>query len=229
MVRQVQHVLRETRRLDDTPNLDRPLILYQRADGEEQLGRELAIPAVLPRHQSDDAGDYLSRVLLLLIQTQDPLQGLGAESLSEAGTVCLDRLLVVLKTFGKTTENLPFLGRLLVLHGLGTVLRHLCAPDGVDAQVLIQHHEEAIEPTLAETLVVEAGQVFLSSCALNTMSVIAVVDFGAKFITYIVRVRLYRVGLDLAWVDGVCRLLDLACRIFAVGQCWGGGVGVVCL
>ena len=36
-----------------------------------------------------------------------------------------------------------------VLHLLGAVLRHLRAPDGVDAEILVKDHEQAIEPAFA--------------------------------------------------------------------------------
>ena len=37
--------------------------------------------------------------------------------------------------------------------------RHVGAPDGVDAQVLVQDHEEVVEPALAEAFVLEVGVV----------------------------------------------------------------------
>ena len=56
-------------------------------------------------------------------------------------------------------QDLPLLGRFAVF--AGRVFRfgagHVGAPDGVDAEVFVEDHEEVVEPTLAETLVVELG------------------------------------------------------------------------
>jgi hypothetical protein len=44
------------------------------------------------------------------------------------------------------------------LHLLGAILGHFGAPDGVDAQVFVEDHEEAVEPAFAEAFVVKAGE-----------------------------------------------------------------------
>ena len=162
MMRQVQHILRQVRGLDDAPDLDGALIFNKHAHRVQQLGRELAVPAVLPRDEADGGGDRVARVALCLLKHfQDARQRLGAEALRQARAVRLDRLVDVLQALGERAEDLPFLGRLLVLHALGAVLRHLRPPYGVDAQVLVQNHEEAVEPALAEALVVEARVVVI--------------------------------------------------------------------
>jgi len=63
-----------------------------------------------------------------------------------------------MKTVGEGTKDLPFFSRFLVLHLLGTVLGHFGAPDGVDAEVFVENHEEAIKPAFAEAFVVEARE-----------------------------------------------------------------------
>lgn len=107
----------------------------------QQLGRELAVPPVLPRHESDGRCHRLPSRLVLLENAQDTREGLGAETCGEAGAVCLNGFVCVLQAFGKGTQNLPFFGGFPVLHALGAVLSHLRAPDGVDAQVLVEDHE----------------------------------------------------------------------------------------
>jgi hypothetical protein len=34
-------------------------------------------------------------------------------------------------------------------------LSHLCAPDGVNSEILVENHEQIVEPSFAETLVTE--------------------------------------------------------------------------
>ena len=60
-----------------------------------------------------------------------------------------------MQAFGKFPQYLPLLGRLLVLRRIGGLLCERGAPDGVDAQVFIEHHEKIIEPALAEAFVME--------------------------------------------------------------------------
>ena len=63
----------------------------------------------------------------------------------------------MMQSFRQVAENLPFLGRFLVVEGLLLAFRHVGPPDRVDAQVFVQDHEEVVEPPLAETLVLELG------------------------------------------------------------------------
>ena len=84
---QVQHLLGQIRRLNDTPNLDRTLVLDQFPDGVEQIrgklgtsastipfiqqtGTHLRIPPVLPRNQSDQCSNDFSRFGFLFMQLQ---------------------------------------------------------------------------------------------------------------------------------------------------------------
>lgn len=69
--------------------------------------------------------------------------------------VGLDGLVEVVQPLGQLAQNLPLRRRLLVVDGLLAGLCHLRAPDGVDAQVLVEDHEEVVEPALAEPLVLE--------------------------------------------------------------------------
>lgn len=56
-------------------------------------------------------------------------------------------------------QNLPLLGRLAVFAGgvFGFGAGDVGAPDGVDAEVFVEDHEEVVEPALAEAFVVELG------------------------------------------------------------------------
>ncbi len=38
-----------------------------------------------------------------------------------------------------------------------SVLGHICSPEGVDSEVLVEHHEEVAKPSFAEALVLEVG------------------------------------------------------------------------
>lgn len=155
-MRQIQHILRQASCLDDAPDLDRTLIFNQRADRVEQLGAELGVPAVLPRDEPDDSRYRLARVLLLLHVRQDASQRFGREADAETGAVGFDGFVLVVQALSEGAEDLPLFGGLLVLHLLGTVLGHFGAPDGVDAKILVENHEEAVEPALAEAFVIEA-------------------------------------------------------------------------
>ena len=155
MVRQVEDILREARGLYDAPHLDRALVLDEGAHRVEELRRELAVPPVLPGNQPDRRRHRLAGVLARLEDAKDARERLWAEPLRQARAVRLDRLVGVLQSLRKGAENLPLLGRLLVLHALRPVLRHLRAPDGVYAEVLVENHKQAVEPPLAEALVVE--------------------------------------------------------------------------
>lgn len=66
-----------------------------------------------------------------------------------------DALVEMVQAFGQLAENFPFRGGFLVLDRLLAVLGHFGAPDGVDAEVFVQHHEEVIEPSFTQTLVAE--------------------------------------------------------------------------
>lgn len=71
--------------------------------------------------------------------------------------VRFDGLVEVVQSFGQLAQDLPFRCGLLVLDGLLAELGHLRAPDGVDAEVFVEHHKEVVEPALAESLVAELG------------------------------------------------------------------------
>lgn len=169
-MRQIKDILRETRRLDDTPNLDGALVLNQRADRIQQLGAELRVPAVLPRDEADDAGDHFAGILVLFHVAENTGEGFGGEADGEAGAVGFDGFGLVVQALGEGPENFPFFGGFLVLHGLGAVLCHLGAPDCVDAEVFVEDHEEAVEPAFAEAFVVEAGELLFCCFGLWNVS-----------------------------------------------------------
>jgi hypothetical protein len=54
---------------------------------------------------------------------------------------------------------------------LRPILRHLRAPDGVHAQVLVEHHEEAVEPALAQPLIVEAREVVVLGALVKSVNI----------------------------------------------------------
>lgn len=60
-----------------------------------------------------------------------------------------------MQPFCQLAEDLPFLGRFLVVEGLLFAFGHVGPPDRVDAQVFVQYHEEVVEPPLAQTLVLK--------------------------------------------------------------------------
>lgn len=156
VVCEIEDVLRQIGGLNNAPNFNGPFILNQHPNGVKQLGRELAVPPVLPGNQSDGGRHRLPRILVLLKDPEDTRESLRAESNTQACPIGFDSLVGVLKTLCQAAENLPLLGRLLVLHALGTILGHLCAPDRIHAKILVQNHEDTIKPAFAQALVVEA-------------------------------------------------------------------------
>lgn len=80
MMRQIQHILRQTCRLNHTPNLHRALILYQRPNRPQQLRAKLRIPSILPSHKSNNSSNRLSRVLLLFKLLQNSSESFRAEA-----------------------------------------------------------------------------------------------------------------------------------------------------
>lgn len=71
--------------------------------------------------------------------------------------VGFDAFVEVVQSLGEFAEDLPFRRGLLVLDRLLSELGHLRSPDGVDAEVLVENHEQVVQPALAETLVLELG------------------------------------------------------------------------
>ena len=70
---------------------------------------------------------------------------------------------LVPQTESKITQQFPLGAGLAVRQLLCTIMSNLCAPEGIDSQVLIEHHEKIIQPALAKALVAkrEAGFVLL--------------------------------------------------------------------
>lgn len=155
VVRKIKHILRQARGLNDAPHLDGALVLDQSPNCVEQLRRKLAVPPVLPRNEPDRRRHRLASVLVFLEDSQDARECLGAESLGQTRAVCLNRLVGVLQPFRERAQNLPLLRGLLVLHALRPVLCHLCTPDGIYAEVLVEYHKQAIEPPLAQALIIQ--------------------------------------------------------------------------
>jgi len=134
-------------------------------------GGYLGVPSVLPCDEPDERGADVAGVALLLAELQDAPHGLGGELDLQAVFVRLDGLVDVVQAFGQLAENLPLLGALLVQQLLLSVLCHFGAPDGVDAQVFVEDHEEVVEPAFAETLVLEL-------CVVGLRGAVAVVLVG---------------------------------------------------
>lgn len=76
----------------------------------------------------------------------------------------------MMQTLGQLTEDLPLLcafavngggggGRGVWVGGCLGGAGHVGAPDGVDAEVFVEDHEEVVEPALAEAFVLEVGVV----------------------------------------------------------------------
>lgn len=81
--------------------------------------------------------------------------------------VCLDALVKVVQALGQLAEYFPLCGRFLVLDCLLAVLGHFRAPDGVDAEVFVEDHEEIVEPAFTETFVAELGVVRVGGVMLD--------------------------------------------------------------
>lgn len=80
MMCKVENVLREVRRLNDAPDLDSALILNQCADRMEELGRELAVPSILPCNQPYRGSHGFTRALVELKGLEDTSKRAGTES-----------------------------------------------------------------------------------------------------------------------------------------------------
>lgn len=115
----------------------------------------LRVPAILPGNETNQGAEHASGVVTLLVQFQNSTHGLGREPDSETTLVCLNALVEVVESLGELAENLPLSSRLLVFHRLLTGLSHLGSPDGVDAKVFVENHEEVVKPSFTKTLVLE--------------------------------------------------------------------------
>lgn len=68
-----------------------------------------------------------------------------------------DGLVDMVQALREFAEDLPFRRRFLVVDRLLFRLGHFRTPDGVHAQILVEDHEQVIQPPLTESLVAELG------------------------------------------------------------------------
>jgi hypothetical protein len=180
-MRKIQHMLRQAGSLDDTPNLDGALFLDELADGVQQVRRELfplvsTCPSLSRNQQRKHTSEYhrychvtslinaphtsLTFALLPSSSFSTPLIAFGlnfiCRQFSYASTASSSWC-----SLSASSPKIPFFGRLLVQQLLRTELCHLGAPYRVHAQVLVEHHEEVVEPALAKPLVVEVCVILL--------------------------------------------------------------------
>jgi hypothetical protein len=104
----------------------------QKTGGETYL----RVPSILPRSQFDNRVKSGSRILLPLLLLQNTPQSLRRKPDLEASIVSFKGFILVMKTLGQSSEDLPFRGVLFVGKGLLLMLREFGAPDCVDTKIL---------------------------------------------------------------------------------------------
>jgi hypothetical protein len=163
-MRKIQHMLRQAGSLDDTPNLDGALFLDELADGVQQVRRELfplvsTCPSLSRNQQRKHTSEYhrYCHVTSLINAPHTSLTFALLPSSSFSTPLIAFGLNFICRQFSYASTASSSWCSL----SASSELCHLGAPYRVHAQVLVEHHEEVVEPALAKPLVVEVCVILL--------------------------------------------------------------------
>lgn len=125
------------------------------------LDAEVDDLVVVVEHCGDDLGGgevgvFFQAAALVEVYLEQFATGLGGEAVLEARLEGGGGLFAVAQAQGAEAQQLPLGGGLGVVGVLGLEVELLGLPQSVGLEVLVEHHEEVVEPALAQALGADA-------------------------------------------------------------------------